>query len=215
MHGQYLEDDGRARTDEQGGTSGRGGSLRTGGTPAAAPRRRHDPGRRGRLIDVAIGVIAEYGVAGTTHRRVAAAADVPLGSMTYHFAGMDDLLHAAFTRLAGRTADVFDTVLSRAGTVEEAGDAVVGLITGTTLNGSETMLASLELYALAARRPEFRTITDAWMARSREALHTHFDPQTALMLDALIEGTTLHRALSLDPMPVSTVRTAVERIIRP
>ena len=77
------------------------------------------------------------------------------------------------------------------------------------------MLASLELYALAARRPEFRTITDAWMARSRAALHTHFDPETALMLDALIEGTTLHRALSLDPMGVGTVRTAIRRIVQP
>lgn len=180
-----------------------------------ARSRRHDPGRRDRLIDVALGVLAEHGVAGTTHRRVAAAADVPLGSMTYHFDSMDDLLHAAFTRLAERTADAFDRALTEAGTVRVAGDAVVGLIAGPTLNDPETMLASLELYALAARRPEFRAITDAWMARSREALHRHFDPETAFMLDALIEGTTLHRALSLDPMPVSTVRAAVERIVRP
>jgi DNA-binding transcriptional regulator YbjK len=180
-----------------------------------ARSRRHDPGRRDRLVDVAIGVLAEHGVAGTTHRRIAAAADVPLGSMTYHFDSMDDLLHAAFTRLAERTADVFDQALTQAGTAEEAADAVVGLISGPTLNSSETLLASLELYALAARRPEFRAITDAWMARSRKALHAHFDPETAFMLDALIEGTTLHRALSLDPMPVRTVRAAVERIVRP
>jgi len=181
----------------------------------SARLRRHDPGRRERLIDVAISVIAEHGVTGTTHRRVAAAADVPLGSMTYHFVGMDDLLQAAFTRLATRTADVFDDALSSAGSRADAAEAVVGLIAGPTLNEPETILANLELYALAARRPEFRTITDAWMVRSRDALHGHFDTETALMLDALIEGTTLHRALSLDPMPVSTVRAAVGRIIRP
>jgi DNA-binding transcriptional regulator YbjK len=218
--GGQVGDDGRTRhpvmpdgaddaTEESAPTAGsRSGSAR-------ARSRRHDPRRRERLIDTALGVIAEHGVAGTTHRRVAAAADVPLGSMTYHFDGMDDLLHAAFTALADRTADAFDAALSGAATLDEAGEAVVGLITGTALNAPDTMLASLELYALAARRPQYRTITDAWMARSRDALHVHFDPETALMLDALIEGTTLHRALSLDPMKIGTVRTAVERIVRP
>jgi hypothetical protein len=37
------------------------------------------------------------------------------------------------------------------------------------------------------------------MARSRTALERHFEPDTALMLDALIEGLTMHRALSLKP----------------
>jgi len=45
-------------------------------------RRRKDPGRRDRIIDACLEVIAEHGVAGTSHRRVAAAAGVPLGSMT-------------------------------------------------------------------------------------------------------------------------------------
>ena len=67
--------------------------------PARAPRR-YDPERKSRIIEAAIDVIAEFGVAGTTHRRIAAAADVPLGSLTYHFTGLDDLLGQAFTRHA-------------------------------------------------------------------------------------------------------------------
>lgn len=35
---------------------------------------RYDPGRRERIIDACLDVIAEHGVAGTSHRRVAAAA---------------------------------------------------------------------------------------------------------------------------------------------
>ena len=65
-------------------------------------RRRHDPQRRDRIIDASLEVIAEHGVAGTSHRRVAAAADVPLGSMTYHFEGMDELLDDVLTRLKER-----------------------------------------------------------------------------------------------------------------
>lgn len=182
------------------------------GTAPKQRQRRHEPDRRERLIDVALAVIAERGVAGTSHRRVAAAAEVPLGSMTYHFASMDELLTAAFTRLAEEAADAFDQAMLQARTPEEAVEAIVGLITGTVLNRPEAMVATYELYSLAARRPEIRTITNAWMARSRAALERHFEPETTVMIDALIEGLTIHRALSLDPMPVRTVREAVRRI---
>ncbi|MCI1650562.1 MAG: hypothetical protein LKI26_07970, partial [Bifidobacterium tibiigranuli] len=42
--------------------------------------RRTDPGRRDRIIDSCLDVIAQVGVAGASHRVVARAADVPLGS---------------------------------------------------------------------------------------------------------------------------------------
>src|SRR5215212_2014758 len=69
-------------------------------TAAATAHRRYDPRRRDRIIDACLEVISQNGVAGTSHRKVAEAADVPLGSMTYHFAGMDDLLHEAVSRVA-------------------------------------------------------------------------------------------------------------------
>lgn len=47
--------------------------------------RRYDPERRQRIIDAAITVVGERGIAALSHRAVAAAADVPLGSTTYHF----------------------------------------------------------------------------------------------------------------------------------
>ena len=40
------------------------------------PTRRHDPERRSRIIAATLDVIAEQGVDGTSHRRVAAAAGV-------------------------------------------------------------------------------------------------------------------------------------------
>lgn len=177
--------------------------------------RRSDPGRRERLIDVALDVIAEHGVAGTTHRKVAAAADVPLGSMTYHFTGIDELFTAAFTKLANTTADGFEEALGSANKSEDACEAVVGLITGELLGSLRNVLLTYELYALAARNPALRKVTDAWMARSRIALARHFDPPTTVMLDALIEGLAIHRTLALNPMPNSVVRDAVARIVTP
>ncbi|WP_258066811.1 TetR/AcrR family transcriptional regulator [Arthrobacter sp. GMC3] len=182
-------------------------------TGASHPLRRHEPDRRERLIDVTLDVIAEHGVAGTTHRKVAQAAGVPLGSMTYHFNGLDDLLGAAFTKLANTTADGFEVALAGASDKQQACDAVVGLITGDLLGARRNSLLTYELYALAARRPELREVTDAWMARSRVALGRHFDERTTIMLDALIEGLSLHRVLAISPLSYETVREAVNRMV--
>lgn len=182
--------------------------------PAGRARpRRHDPERRERIIGAALDVIAEHGVAGTTHRKVAAAADVPLGSMTYHFAGIDEVVTAAFTLLADSTADGFEEALGAARDGAEAVDAVVGLITGEPLGSRRNAMLSYELYALAARNPDLRRVTDAWMARSRHALERHFDSTTAALLDALIEGLSIHRTLSLNPLPEAEVRAAVLRMV--
>ncbi|WP_336211698.1 hypothetical protein [Nonomuraea sp. LPB2021202275-12-8] len=51
------------------------------------------------------------------------------------------------------------------------------------------------------------------MARSRHALERHFDPVTARLLDALIEGLTIHRALDTEPHGTTTVTTAIQRIV--
>ncbi|MFB9324040.1 TetR/AcrR family transcriptional regulator [Cryptosporangium minutisporangium] len=186
------------------------------GSPVRSPRRarRHDPGRRDRLIDAALTVIAERGVAGTTHREIARAADVPLGSMTYHFASLDEILAEAFTRHAEAIAAVFDQRLTAAFDRAAAIDAVITLVTDDLLGPSANLVLTVELYVAAARNPALRAVTQAWMQRSRDALEQHFDPTTARELDALIEGLVLHSALSTDPMTPAQIRHAIERYLR-
>jgi TetR/AcrR family transcriptional regulator, regulator of biofilm formation and stress response len=178
-----------------------------------APKRRLDPDRRSRIIDAALDVIAEKGVAGTTHRRVAAEADVPLGSMTYHFASMDELLREAFTRFAESGNARFSRALAAAGNREEAQAAVVDLITGTVDGSFRDLVLTHELYTLAVREPAFRQITRDWMARDRATFEGHFDPPTARLLNALIEGLTLHQALDTQPGDPALAVDAVARIV--
>ncbi|OUE09164.1 transcriptional regulator BetI [Clavibacter michiganensis] len=159
-------------------------------------------------------MIADVGVDGTTHRRVAAAADVPLGSMTYHFDGMDDLLREAFALFADRVAEQMRRRMNDASTTEETEAAVVDVIVRDLLGTQRDLVLTHELYTLAARRPEYRTITQAWMARSRAALEEHVDAATARMLDALIEGLSIHRALDPEPPDEAFVHEAVRRILR-
>lgn len=175
-----------------------------------------DPGRRHRIIDAALDVIAAQGVAGTSHRKVAAAAGVPLGSMTYHFNGMDDLLHEAFSRFADRAVARFKVRMTQSRNPAEALNAVVdGLVEDIPGDGLEEQVVTYELYTLAARNPAFRDITERWMARAREALQAHFDPLTARLLDALIEGLAVHRTLDRDPADLAHMIEGIRRITRP
>lgn len=182
--------------------------------PAAGTRsgRRNDPERRERIISACLDVIAESGVAGASHRRIAAAAGVPLGSMTYHFAGMDELLHEAFTRFATVVSSRFEERMEAASDPASARAAVVAIILEDVARGRNELVLSHELYTLAAREPSYRALTTAWMKRSRAALERHFDPETARLLDAMIEGVSIHRALDDEPRGVAEVENAVDRI---
>lgn len=176
--------------------------------------RRHDPDRRGRIVDACLQVVGEVGVAGASTRRIAAAADVPLGSITYHFSDVDALLREAFERFARQVSDRFEAAMARATTLEEAREAVVALIGTDVLTDPHELVLTHELYTLAARDPRYRRLTHAWMARSRRALERHFDPATARILDALVEGMTIHRALDTEPHGLAEVRRAVDLVTR-
>lgn len=181
--------------------------------PGRRPRR-YDPERRERLIAAALDVIAEHGVAGATHRVIARTADVPLGSTTYHFATLDELLAAAFTLHAESVADALEKRMREVTGRDDALEALVGHLTQDLLAEDRALVLAVELYLVAARRPALRAVTEAWMRRSRRALEVHFDPVTARELDALVEGLVLHQYLSTEPMTAEQIRHALHRITR-
>ena len=174
-----------------------------------------DPGRRDRIIDAALEVIAANGVAGTSHRKVATAADVPLGSMTYHFSGMEELLREAFGRFADRGVERFSARMAQARTPADALEIVAGtIVDDTPASGSAEQVITYELYTLAARDASFRDITERWMDRTRAVLEKHFDPLTARLLDALVEGLGIHRALDRDPVTTAQIVEGIRRITK-
>jgi TetR/AcrR family transcriptional regulator, regulator of biofilm formation and stress response len=174
--------------------------------------RRNDPDRRDRIIDACLDVISLSGVTGTSHRKVAAQAAVPLGAMTYYFDGMDDLLREAFTRFATSISDKFERRMAAASDLDAAREAVAAIILEDVFGDDRELVLSHELYTLAARDAAYRSITTEWMGRSRAALERHFDPETARLLDALIEGLTIHRALDSQIRDPHEVQTAIARI---
>lgn len=176
----------------------------------ASPR--VDPQRRERIIEAARELITQEGVDGVSHRKVAAKAGVPLGSMTYHFEGRDELIFEVFTRFANQISTRFYTVMQQAGSREEAVQIVANLITQDVLEDADELVLTHELYALAARDPKYRAVTHAWMAKSREAFELHFDPATARLIDAVVEGLSIHKALETEPMEDLALE-AIRRIV--
>lgn len=175
--------------------------------------RRTDPHRRERILDAAIGTLATHGVAGTTHRVIAAEADVPLGSLTYHFTGLDDLREQAFTRLAERAAEAYAAHFEDVASTEDLAEAVTALVLGNAGGGDEQWAVSYELYLAALREPSLRDVTERWMLASRAVLERFVDADTARSLDALIEGLIMHRMLSTAPASPAQTRAAVDRML--
>lgn len=174
---------------------------------------RVDPERQQHIIDAALRVIASRGVAGTSHRVVAAEAHVPLGSMTYYFDGMHDLLHQAFDQFARASVLKFAARMQSASTVDEACDAIALSIERDTLGNQRDLNINLEFYTLAARDLSFRDISDRWMSATQKVMGRFFDSETTVLLDAMIEGLTLHRALGGEPRNPQSIRDGIRRII--
>ena len=181
--------------------------------PAARSPRRYDPERKSRIVDAAIDVVARHGVAGTTMRRIAAEADVPLGSLTYHFAGLHDLLAQAFQRHAERMSPLYEAHFRGVRDREGLIDAVTDLIHGDAGADPREWAVAYELYLAALRDPALRTVTEAWMRRSRAVLERFVDPVTARGVDAMIEGMVMHLTLSTATFDRADTREIVARLL--
>lgn len=94
--------------------------------------RRYDPERRQRIIDAAIRVVGAKGIAGLSHRSVAAEADVPLGSTTYHFKTLDELMVAALRQ----ANEAFAKVIASRGGLEDPRTDLAGELAGWMGSGS-------------------------------------------------------------------------------
>jgi len=182
------------------------------GVTVSGGTKRNDPDRRQRIIDATLDAIAAHGVTGTTHRRIAELAAVPLGSVTYYFATLDDLMTAAFLQLAEQSSQAFSDRMARAKDRDSAKEAIIAIIAGSIWATPRTLLLSYELYAFAARHPPVADVMRRWMGNSRVALERFFDPLTARALDALVEGIGIHNSIDADPLDEDAIRTIVDRV---
>ncbi|MFD6886562.1 TetR/AcrR family transcriptional regulator [Streptomyces sp. NPDC059957] len=176
--------------------------------------RRYDPDRRGRIIDAAIRVVGARGIAGLSHRSVAAEADVPLGSTTYHFKSLDDLLVAALRQ----ANEGFARAVADSPALADPGADLAGalaVLLGEFL-GADRARAELEyeLYLAALRRPVLRPVAAEWCEAVSVALSGRVDPATARALVAVMDGISLQVLLAGAEYDEAYAREILRRVLR-
>jgi DNA-binding transcriptional regulator YbjK len=175
--------------------------------------RRYDPDRRQRIIDAAIRVVGHKGLAVLSHRSVAAEADVPLGSTTYHFTTLDELMVAALRQASEGFAKV---VAAHGGLSDPRTDLAEELAgwMGEWLAGDRTGVElEYELYLAALRRPALRPVAAEWADELARLLSGRTDPVTARALVALMDGICLQVLLTGASYDEEYARDVLARVI--
>lgn len=162
-----------------------------------APRRRaYDPSRRERIARAAIAVIAKHGIADLTHRKVAAEADVPLGSTTYHFATLDDLLEMALKTAAKDNVADLEHWAAGLQTDADVAAALADLVLGSVTDQRAETLAGYSLYAAALHRPSLREASVAWDEALSRIFAARTDEVSGRLLAATVCGLLVQLTLT-------------------
>jgi DNA-binding transcriptional regulator YbjK len=177
------------------------------------PRGATDRERRLRITQAAIEVVGERGVAGLTHRAVAKAAGVPLGSTTYHFATLDDILEAALQKALDDNREQRMQWASTLPDDVDLADALAELTEQETGPGRAQVLVEYELYLAALRHPSLQALSRAWSEVLVEVLLPHTDIGTARALATLNNGLYLESLISGEPLRASDARAAYRRVV--
>lgn len=166
-------------------------------------------GRRERIAEAALGVIIAHGLHRTTHRKIADAAAVPLGSVTYYFKTLEDVVCSSFEGLMTTMSARYAAALDAAEDQSAACDAVTELLCGDSFASEGELAAIYELYAFSNHNDRARQLMAGWLGLSRVILTRHFSAEASQAIDAFVEGRLIHRPLE----PIELDRTVVRRAI--
>jgi AcrR family transcriptional regulator len=142
------------------------------GSPRAktASERQRQPTeiRRRLIVDAARGVIAERGVFATTMRDIAQASEVSVGTLTYHFTGIAEILAEV---LQGEMDSFYLPIVENARAAEDATTAMRLLIDGFFAADERTVQhwrLWLDFWSLSAHDPAYAR----WQAKAYDGWRT-------------------------------------------
>ena len=158
-------------------------------------------------------VLQRRGLAGVTHRAVAAEAGVPLGSTTYHYANRLALLAAAMVEFIKE----YELFIAEWAVQLDAGNVAAKLAdllvsSSTPGEGRARLLVEYELYLAAVREPELRSLSRRWDAALRGALQERLGGNTGRLYFAAYNGYVLESLISDAPLDRGELEGALGRI---
>ena len=157
--------------------------------------------RRAALLDAAVEVIAEQGVAGVTHRSIAARAGMSTSTTSYFFSSLDQLVAAALHVVGERIVQRVDAVTASVAGAELGPQEAIDRFVDAVLSEPEPdTAAQFEIYLECRRRPQLQPTAHRIMASieggaeaSLSALGIARADERAPMVVALLDGLALHR----------------------
>jgi DNA-binding transcriptional regulator YbjK len=173
--------------------------------PSDSPRRYRPSAqaRREALLQAAVEVAAERGVAGTTHRAVTERAGLPLATASYFFASIDDLVAEALRTFVADEAARLEAIAEQLDRDADRPDLAAALSEASMPSGPlPWALAQFEAYLQAARdeamRPPVADALAAYEHVAELALSAAGAPAecaagAAPAFNALADGFALHR----------------------
>jgi DNA-binding transcriptional regulator YbjK len=160
------------------------------------------PDTRERILRATIDLIGQEGISAVTNRRVAGAAGVALGSLTYHFSSQVDLLRESLLLFVGeevaRQEALAADLRSREPSIEQVASEVERIVeeSGNRIQ----QLAEIELHLQAARDPALQEASlrcfeayEGVAAAALEKLEVPEPERHARTIVALLYGMGLRR----------------------
>jgi DNA-binding transcriptional regulator YbjK len=216
MNGAYVgtHRDAEVRTDTE-----TVDSQRTTGKTARGAQRRIE------IIDAAIAVMAQVGLAGLSMRVVANQAQIPLGALSYYFDDKSDLVAQAFQQLSDREIErVVRTAerLQPTMPAEQLADLVADMIIDGFTSPQGAIVTRYELVTEASRDERLRPMFEAWYAAMVPALSRLFrdlgshqpelDSRTVIAVMAGLEIDNIYRPLR--PVDKRRIRATLRHAFR-
>ncbi|GAA2774691.1 TetR/AcrR family transcriptional regulator [Saccharopolyspora taberi] len=174
-----------------------------------------DPDRRERIARAAIAVVAERGIEKLTHRAVAAAAGVPLGSTTYYFASLDDLLAEALRHAAADDVAQLREWAAGIGESDDFAAALADLVLHYLGPELSRTVVEHELYVAALHRPALRHVSTEWDQALAELFTARTDPVTGKVLSGLFCGLLLQGVVRESVPTRDEIEILFRRVLHP
>jgi DNA-binding transcriptional regulator YbjK len=198
-------------------------------SPHGSERSRRASGERRveQILAAAVQVFGSGGPTAVTHRAVADAAGVPLGSTTYYFKDRDDLMQQTMRHAIDVEAKRLTAIAERFDG-ELTVDASVGLLTqmffDKTVADPLYDLALFEMFLEATRNPSVRSMTQDWTRMIAELTDRVLPPTdaavprevavqiVAAVIDGLMLEETSNQSLGLENLSAQ-LRVVISRLV--
>ena len=151
-------------------------------------RRANDPQRREKIIQATLEAVKLYGIHAVTHRKIATLAGVPLGSMTYYFSGIDELLLEAFSSFTEIMSRQYQAFFSDVSDAPGACQAITDMIYSSQVATPDNMELMYQLYALASRKPLLKTVMQTGCSAVSKRSNNGLNPEPLARLMRLLRG---------------------------